>query len=135
MSSFWADKLGARPAPAPAPSAAPQQPPQAGAWWQQPTAYARAAAPPPAPAEQSAPYVPTRIPQHQREGQGNCPECGSADFYRANPRVAPRCYSCGWPIRHSTSGTAIVNNTSGEPKAARQIKGAGYRPDIIVGHV
>lgn len=141
-SNFWADRLGQghRPPPPPPPAASP---PAATPWWATPTTVpdaSQAAYGPPVPPSPPAAYVPVRPPPHQRQARGRCPECGSDDFFEVDPRQGPRCYGCGYcggnRTRNSTQG--VVSTTGQAPsnaKAARQIAGAGYRPDIIVGHV
>jgi hypothetical protein len=140
--SFWADKLNAPAAPAagepprPAPASAP-----AGAWWA-PQAAAQPQAPPQYAPDTLAVYVPATPPPHvrqlARQSAVSCPECGSEDYFEVDRHQGPRCYACGATTgnrtRNSTQGmTAVSQRGSGPPRAARQVSGPGYRPDIIVG--
>lgn len=136
-SNFWAERLaGAPPALPPGP---PAGRPLAAPWWATPSAPQTAYGSP-APAAPAAPYAPARQPASQRQARGRCPECGGDDYYEVDPRQGPRCYGCGYcggnRTRNSTQGVvATTGQAPGNARAARQITGAGYRPDIIVGHV
>lgn len=133
--SFWADKLNQGGAAQPAvPPPVPASP--SGAWWA-PQSQVQS------PAGQQAPllpavYVPVKPPPHLR-ASGFCPECGSDSYFEVDPKQGPRCYACGATsgnrTRNSTQGTAVVSQRSGPTKAARQVTGPGYRPDIIVGSI
>lgn len=138
-SNFWADKLresGASPAEvaffAPLPARE--------TWWRS-DLYTRDHRPPQAP-----PPPPDRYPatggaytstkaQHTRD-VGNCPSCGSSDYFRASPNTVRTCYTCGYPIQHSTSGAMVPNTSAGTAKAALgQRAGAGFQPQTIIGRI
>jgi hypothetical protein len=137
--SFWAERLGGAPRP-PVPPSAPQA--SSAPWWAAPaaapadaSAYGAPLPPPPA-----ASQTPVRVPTYQRQAQGSCPECGGEDFFQVDARQGPRCYDCGYcggnRTRNSTQGTpAVASQATAGTRAARQVPGAGFRPDVIVGHV
>lgn len=146
MTGFWADKLnGPAAVPPPAlPAArppAPAAPPPAGPWWGPTYQQPQPQAPVYAPAGPEV-YVPTVLPLHMRQVArqtlANCPECGGDNYFEVDPKQGPRCYSCnstaGNRTRNSTQGMAATSQ-GGSVRAARQVVGPGYRPDIIVGHI
>lgn len=140
MSNFWADKLRQGPPPRQgAPVAPPQpayQPPAQRAWWD------TTPQPAPEPSQPSEPTYPTAsVPakaKHTRQSE-RCPECAGGNYFSPPPpadqRHGPRCYDCGYPKLHSTSG--VMASSDGEVRAARQPHGAEshYHPEIIVDRV
>ncbi|MGD6750308.1 hypothetical protein [Streptomyces sp. BH105] len=111
MSNFWSKHLGA---PAPA-----YQPP---AMMQQPVHY-------PQPAEPPAP----RQAAHARESTA-CPECQGSNYFAVptEPRAGKRCYECGFPKLHSTSGLSI--KSEGKATPARQTlanKNGGFSMTVV----
>lgn len=115
MSNFWNKHLGA-PVPAyqpPVPTyqqSAPQHQPQ----YDQP-------APPP------------RQATHARNSE-MCPECGGGNYFAipAEPRAGKRCYECGYPKLHSTSGLTI--KSEGKASPARQTvanKQGGFSMTVV----
>ncbi|MFH9731904.1 hypothetical protein [Streptomyces sp. NPDC017260] len=135
-SDFWLNKMrgtGAAPAPAS---------PQAGLtpsgtpWWAHPT-YTRPEQPAQEP--QQPPEVLQRSYQTGRAQSAQqterCPSCGSDQYWRATPNTQAMCNECHWPVQNSTQGVAISNRDSPSKASLHQAKGAGYRPDLIVGRM
>lgn len=115
MSNFWNKHLGA-PAPAYQPPVQPYQ--------QQPAPY-------PAQFEQQAP--PPRQAAHARNAE-MCPECGGSNYFAipTEPRAGKRCYECGYPKLHSTSGLTI--KSEGKATPARQTaanKQGGFSMTVV----
>jgi hypothetical protein len=115
VSNFWNKHLGA-PAPAYQPPApmhqqpAPQYQPQ----------Y-----------EQQAP--PPRQAAHARDSE-LCPECAGSNYFAipTEPRAGKRCYECGFPKLHSTSGLNI--KSEGKATPARQTvanKQGGFSMTVV----
>jgi hypothetical protein len=69
--------------------------------------------------------------QSQVQDIGTCPSCGSANYFKVSGSK-PRCYECGYPVRHTTSGmTATSDGTPARP--ARQVSTANnYNPQNTV---
>lgn len=73
---------------------------------------------------------------------GNCPECGSDSYFAARSETsrlnrmaaAPRCFDCGYPVRHTTSGMGSPRGT-GTSTPSKQGGDSGYHPDVIVGRL
>lgn len=95
--------------------------------------------PPTAPAA-AAPVVTEYAPiqaAHMRQHIGACPNCASADYIRAGETIRPRCYTCGYPILHSTSGMKTPGNKK-KATAARQIAlsmEGNFSPQTIIGRI
>jgi ribosomal protein L37E len=132
---WWRRHLGEQPEPAPR-----EEPIRA--WWAPsqpapPALPAQPAPPAPGPAQYPAPTpAPTRHLQHP-QATGRCPQCGSDSYMRPTPTTKPRCYACGWPVVHSTSGASIPAGTP-VAGAARQLEASrvgDFRPQHIVGRV
>ena len=126
MSDFWTRALGVAQTPAPARDQAPLD-----AWW------ARRPAPAPAPPA-AAPQAPPEPPRQARSAASTerCPHCGSGDYFRANPETRARCYTCGYPILHTTSGMVSTDRTPATPaRQTRQSREGGYQPQNIVGRI
>ncbi|MFE6745920.1 hypothetical protein ACFVGM_08725 [Kitasatospora purpeofusca] len=133
MTNFWADKLAAT---TPAPPAAPL--PARDTWWGSDiyTRDHRVPQAPEKPAEHqpaAAGALPSRA-QHLRQN-GTCPSCGGSDYYRATPSTVQMCYSCGYPVQHSTSGLGSPNASTPGRAALGQVRGSGFQPHTIVGRV
>lgn len=124
MPDFWDRILGG--APAPVRDQAPLD-----AWW----APRPVPAPmPPVPQEPAPPTAPPRQAQSSRS-TARCPNCSSGDYFRANPETKPRCYTCGYPVLHSTSGLMTDNKPSPPTRQTERSREGGYRPSEIVGRV
>lgn len=122
MPDFWDRILGG--APPPARDQAPID-----AWWSAPRALPPAPIPPPPPAPTAAPHQAQSA--HSRE---RCPHCNSGNYFRANAETKTRCYTCGYPVLHTTSGMSATDNTGATP--TRQVnKEGGFRPQQIIGRV
>lgn len=116
MSNFWNKHLGA-PAPAYQPPAQPYQQPMA----QYPAQFEQQAPPPP------------RQAAHARNSE-MCPECGGSNYFAipTEPRAGKRCYECGYPKLHSTSGLTI--KSEGKATPARQTaanKQGGFSMTVV----
>lgn len=125
--NFWARKLGAQnPPPArPAPPADTSRP-----WWSSaPSQPAQLTGTPfgAQPAVQNVPeghHVITpdeidmrKLPStNQRE---ECPGCGSGNYFAPLGTRKQRCFDCGYPVIHTTSGMGGKGGTPGTP--ARQV--------------
>lgn len=134
-SDFWLNKLretGGAPAPA-----APQAglTPTGAPWWAHPT-YG-----PPAPAVQPQQPPPQQPGVYRSEkaqsakSHETCPSCGSEDYWRPTPKTQFLCNDCHYPMQNSTQGVAISNRDAPSRASLHQAKGAGYRPDVIVGRM
>ncbi|MCZ0981892.1 hypothetical protein O1L60_31270 [Streptomyces diastatochromogenes] len=115
MSNFWNKHLGA---PAPA-----YQPPAP--TYQQPATQHQPQHEQPAPAPRQA--------AHARNSE-MCPECGGSNYFAVptEPRAGKRCYECGYPKLHSTSGLNI--KSEGQATPARQTaanKHGGFSMTIV----
>lgn len=123
MSDFWTRKLGG---------------PQYGRSGRR--EYGTSSPPPaPAPAAPAAPevYAPIKA-QHLRESSGACPNCASGDYIRAGENYKPRCYACGYPVLHSTSGMVATKSDPRKVKPARQLAmsmNGDYSPQKIIGRI
>lgn len=120
MSDFWSRRLG-NGRPAPRQEVAQPQPQQ---YQQQaPQSVEPSLAPPQA--------------AHLRDTTGHCPNCGpDGDYVQAPGMAKPRCYTCGYPVLHSTSGVVATDRRKAKP--ARQLKESmegGYNPHVIVGRI
>lgn len=131
MSDFWARKLGGRAAPPPRETRA------LDAWWATPAAPAPASAPQPAPYQ--PPDAASRSAVVKAQWAKNpltCPECGSGDYFKPEEGKA-RCWTCGYPVRHSTSGVKIPSHLA-PATPTRQLKESmtnNFQPHTIVGRV
>jgi hypothetical protein len=111
--SFWARKIREE-MPAQRPSEALHGP-----WWATPSI---------AP-EKPLNSVPLPHESLQEAPQGaRCPSCGSGNYTVVNggdPRAlhkVSRCFDCGWPVQHTTSGMNSTSHARGEKGTpARQI--------------
>lgn len=125
MSDWWTRALGGAAAPAPARDQAPLD-----AWW----APTPPAAEPPRPQSPAPPQPPAPPQAQSSRAADRCPMCHSGDYFRPHPEAKPRCYTCGYPVLHSTSGMVATDRTPA--KAARQVnKEGGYHPEQVVGRV
>lgn len=132
MSDFWARAIGAAHPPAPARDQAPLD-----AWW---------APPRPAPLRevidshlpQSPPKEDAPAPRQAQSASATdrCPHCGSGDYFRPSLETKPRCYTCGYPVLHSTSGMMSTEATAAKPaRQIRQSREGGYQPQKIIGRI
>jgi hypothetical protein len=135
-SDFWLNKLRGQGSATPAPTA-----PQAGLtpsgapWWAHPTySPAQAPAQPQQDARQPQGVYVTNKAQSARSEE-RCPECGSDEYWRPTPKTQLMCNQCHYPVQNSTQGVAISNRDAPAKASLHQAKGAGYRPDIIVGRM
>lgn len=65
-----------------------------------------------------------------------CPECMSGNYFAAPGSKYQRCYDCGYPVIQSGSGPTMPSTNSGQAVTpAKQITGAGYQPNQIVGRI
>lgn len=137
--NFWADKLrpGA-PRRHSEPVTTTHQPATNRPWWDTTHEIAPPPvdqAPQPYQPQYDQPPAPTKA-QHARQTD-RCPECGGGNYFTPmnNQRHGPRCYECGYPKLHSTSGVMASND--GDVRAARQHHGgeSHYHPEIIVNRV
>lgn len=122
MSDFWSRKLG-------------------GAQYGRSGRREYGTPPAPAPVPQAAPepenYAPIKA-QHLRQSSGSCPNCDSGDYIRAGENYKPRCYSCGYPVLHSTSGMVATKSDPRKVKPARQLAmsmNGDYSPQKIIGRI
>lgn len=122
MSDFWRSRIGAG-RPAPRQEVAQPQP-----YIQQQPQQA-----PQGPEPSMAPPQAT----HLRNQAGECPNCGpDGDYVKAPGMNKARCYTCGYPVLHSTSGAVATTRKKATP--ARQIPQSiegGYNPHVIIGRV
>ena len=136
MNDFWLNKLretGGAPAPAE---------PQAGLtstgtpWWAHPT-YG----PPQTAAQIQQPPVQPQLGIYRTDkaqsakSAERCPSCGSENYWRPTPKTSFICNDCHYPVQNSTQGVAISNRDAPARASLHQAKGAGYRPDLIVGRM
>lgn len=136
MSDFWLNKLREAGGAPSAPAA-----PQAGLtstgapWWAHPTyGPAQPPAQPQQPAQQpQAPYQTTKA--QSAKSHESCPSCGSDEYWRPTVNAQARCNQCHYPVQNSTQGVAISNRDAPARASLHQPKGAGYRPDVIVGRM
>lgn len=119
VSGFWAKALGASPV-----SAAPALPP--------------AVIPSGTPAASADPGVASAAARAaSARSTERCPECDSGNYFRpqGHPDVAPRCYECGYPVRHTTSGV-VATGTDKAAVPARQVSTANnYHPTVFIGRI
>lgn len=126
MSDFWSRKLGG---------------PQYGRsgrreYGTSSLAHTPAPAPPapPAPPEN---YAPAKA-QHLRETTGACPNCGSGDYIKAGENYKARCYGCGYPLLHTTSGMVATERDQTAVTPSRQLtisKTNNFKPQEIIGRI
>lgn len=127
MPGFWERAIGAV---SPAPPARDQAP--LDAWW------APKAAPPSLPPQSPAPQppqpTPTPVQAQSSHSSARCPHCASGNYFRPSPETKARCYECGYPVLHSTSGMTSTDRSAATP--TRQVnKEGGFNPTTIVGRV
>lgn len=138
MSDFWLNKIREAHGQQPAPPRQPQAglTPTGAPWWRHPT-YTQPQQPAAVP--EADPGVPVTTPPARAKSAGEtepCPSCNSGNYFRPEANVRKSCFDCGWPVQNSTQGTAIANNSSAPvKKSLREAKGAGYRPDVIIGRM
>jgi len=124
---FWERAVGAATPPAPARDQAPLD-----AWWApRPLAPPAPAAPVPQQSEEPPP-----APRQAQSASlvDRCPACTSGDYFKPTPETKPRCYTCGYPVLHTTSGMVSTDRTAATP--SRQVnKEGGYRPQQIIGRI
>ncbi|MFC9505374.1 hypothetical protein [Streptomyces sp. NPDC057002] len=136
-SDFWLNKLRQTDGAPQAPAAPPAGLTPTGApWWAHPT-YTRPEQPPAAP--QQPPEMLQRAYQTDRAQSArqteHCPSCHSDHYWRPTPNTQATCFDCGWPVQNSTQGVAIANKDAPSRASLHEPKGAGYRPDLIVGRM
>lgn len=97
---------------------------------------------PPAPAQPpqyAAPSTAPRQASHLRQSIGACPNCDSGDYIKAGASIQARCYTCGYPNLHSTSGmVATERTTSKKVTPTRQLAmsmDGGFSPQTIIGRI
>lgn len=143
MSDFWARKLGAPPQPRQEPVGAAPRP-----WWDIPSGHGQQQPPDPHPQPDTHPQA-VPAPEHQRLAQatlkapsarqnGHCPNCAGTNYFSPPglPNIAARCYECGYPKLHTTSGSGIPTGGQGPATPSRQVSTANnYNPGVIVGHI
>jgi hypothetical protein len=142
---FWARALReASPQPAAAPPANYQAPPPGTPWWQLPTYQSAATPAAPAPHQVPGPQdlhpltaMPKPVNLASARNASQCPGCGGDQYFKATPNSSPRCFECGYPVQHSTSGLRVSHNDQSVPTkvSMRQVTGNGFQPQTIVGHV
>lgn len=114
MSEFWARRLGNG-------RLAPRQ------------EYAQPQPQQPAPQGPEPSLAPPQA-AHLRNTAGQCPNCGpSGDYVQAPGMNKPRCYTCGYPVLHSTSGVVATDRRKATP--ARQLRESmegDYSPQKII---
>ncbi|MFJ2113375.1 hypothetical protein ACIOEX_16065 [Streptomyces sp. NPDC087850] len=108
MSNFWARAVGG--------AVAPSLPPQT----------------PAAPAFQPPQQVPAKA--QSASDTSRCPNCQSGNFMAPLNTQNYRCYDCGYPKLHSTSGM-IASSSDGPPRPARGQVAGSPSLNTIVGHV
>ncbi|WP_019629604.1 hypothetical protein [Actinomadura atramentaria] len=136
MSGFWDNKLGN---PRPAPPAAPVQQTPAGQqlpWWAYPSTP-HTPQPLASQDEQSHAQVAASKAASARQNL-RCPDCHSGNYFTvAGLGGGARCFDCGYPVRHSTSGASLPSHlTSEQPtRAARQLPTEGFQPTKVVDRI
>jgi len=130
MSDFWSRALGGHPAPPPrpaqyAPAPVPVQVPAAPAV-QYPQHPQQEPAPMPVPAQAA----------YARNDVGLCPNCSSGDYVKGIGMNKARCYACGYPVLHSTSGVVSTNRKQARPaRQTEESRLGGYSPHTIIGRI
>lgn len=76
---------------------------------------------------------------------GECPECGSNNYFAMKSEdmrlqrmaAAPRCFDCGYPIRHTTSGMGSARGAgdSSPSKQSGDPRASNYNPGHIIGRL
>lgn len=118
--SFWTDKLAGKPTSNARPLASVQ------AWWAHETEPPETQIVP----ESTQQAMVERRPKST--GEGPCPECDSGNYMAPSRNATPRCFDCGYPIIHSTSGMSVAKSTP-HGKPVRQVLGDGFHPNEFVG--
>lgn len=131
-SDFWLNKFTGRPAGTPPPAPQAGLTPTGAPWWANP-AYTSPQQPAQPQQAAQSPYSTDRA-QSARHTE-RCPSCDSDHYWRPSPNVRATCFDCGWPTQNSTQGVAISNRDAPARHSLHQAKGAGYRPDVIVGRM
>lgn len=73
---------------------------------------------------------------HPHYDAGLCPNCSSGDYVKGVGMNRPRCYSCGYPVLHSTSGAVATNRKKAAPARQTEMsREGGYNPHMIVGRI
>lgn len=93
----------------------------------------------PAPAASPEPehYAPAKA-AHLRATTGACPNCDSGDYIRPGENFKPRCYTCGYPVLHETSGMVATKSDPRKVRPARQLAmsmNGDYSPQKIIGRI
>lgn len=121
--NWWAQKLnGVQPAPTGRPDPTPAMPPTQLPMTPMPTFQQ----PSPAGRAQSAQQTQT------------CPDCGSANFMRADQNSAPRCFDCGYPVNQSGSRYGNLSTARVEGAAQASLGNdatSNWNPQGIIGHL
>jgi hypothetical protein len=114
-SNWWANKMGASPAPR-------QEVPTQQPLFQQP-------------AYQQPQMPPAQQPQLPPVQMNSCPGCGSGNYGGATPEARKRCYDCGYPLTQSGTGMGkgISVPMEGPTQAAQQVQTGGWNPTTIIG--
>lgn len=131
--NFWANKLGHKPATPPSPAA-----PSAsanGPWWAYPATPGQQ---PPAQPEEPQQELPPPLKAKSARSTELCPECSSQNYFQpeGHRNAGKRCFDCGWPVQHTTSGMSVATAENDVAIPARQISTANnYNPTTIVGRI
>lgn len=133
--NFWASKLGNKPA-APPPAAPPAS--TSAPWWAYPATPGQQ---PPGQPEQPV-EAPQELPPPLKAKSARqtelCPECGSDAYFQpdGHRNAAKRCFTCGYPVQHTTSGMSVATADNDVAIPTRQISTANnYNPTTIVGRI
>jgi hypothetical protein len=128
-SNWWANKLGNN-NPGPRPSTPPVSAPPR----QQVTVTSQQAHGMPVEYDAERDALTSKAQSARQTDQ--CPECMSGNFFAAPGSQYRRCYDCGYPVMQSGSGpTMPSSSTGGAATPAKQVQGAGYNPQNIVGRI
>jgi len=122
MPDFWDRILGGTPPP-------PRDQAPIDAWWSNPR-------PAPALPAVQTPAAPAAPPPQAQSASSHerCPNCDSGNYFRANSETKLHCYTCGYPVLHTTSGMSATDQSTATP--TRQVnKEGGFRPQQIIGRV
>jgi hypothetical protein len=98
----------------------------------------------PAPVPAPAPFTPA--PEHYapakaahlRATTGACPNCGSGDYIRPGENYKPRCYTCGYPVLHETSGMVATERDQSKVPPTRQLamsRTSNFSPQTIIAKI
>lgn len=129
MSGFWERAVGAATPAAPKRDQAPLD-----AWWAPKPPPLREAINNHQPQSPRKAAAPAPVQAQSARSTARCPHCASGNYFRPSPETKARCYACGYPVLHSTSGMSATDRTAATP--TRQVnKMGGFNPRTIVGRV